>query len=66
MTLVTTAARYPLIKAFTTTGQFTVTDRRNDRPIEFVNTNRLVRSSAWDINLSKTGYTDSGKWHGIM
>jgi D-alanyl-D-alanine endopeptidase (penicillin-binding protein 7) len=57
--LVTAASRYDLIQEFTTTGEFTVTDhRRHRRPIEFVNTNRLVRSSAWDINLSKTGYTD--------
>ena len=57
-TLVNAAIKYPLIHEFTTTGEFTVTDRRRNRPIEFVNTNRLVRSSAWDINLSKTGYTD--------
>lgn len=57
-TLVVAAGRYSLIQEFTTTGEFTITDRRRDRPIEFVNTNRLVRSSAWDINLSKTGYTD--------
>jgi D-alanyl-D-alanine endopeptidase (penicillin-binding protein 7) len=57
--LVGAASRYPLIEEFTTTGEFSVTDhRRHHRPIEFVNTNRLVRSSAWDINLSKTGYTD--------
>ena len=57
-TLVNTAIKYPMIRKFTTTGEFTVTDRRRHRPIKFVNTNRLVRSSAWDINLSKTGYTD--------
>lgn len=57
-TLVSAAIKYPLIQEFTTTGEFTVTDRRRNKPIEFVNTNRLVRSSAWDINLSKTGYTD--------
>jgi D-alanyl-D-alanine endopeptidase (penicillin-binding protein 7) len=57
-TLVESAVKYPLIQEFTTTGEFTVTDRRRNKPIEFVNTNRLVRSSAWDINLSKTGYTD--------
>ena len=57
--LVGSASRYDLIQEFTTTGEFTITDhRRHHRPIEFVNTNRLVRSSAWDINLSKTGYTD--------
>jgi D-alanyl-D-alanine endopeptidase (penicillin-binding protein 7) len=57
-TLVSAAIKYPLIQEFTTTGEFTVTDRRRKKTIEFVNTNRLVRSSAWDINLSKTGYTD--------
>jgi D-alanyl-D-alanine endopeptidase (penicillin-binding protein 7) len=56
--LVNAAIKYPLIRKFTTTGEFSVTDRRRHRPIQFVNTNRLVRSSAWDINLSKTGYTD--------
>lgn len=57
-TLVGAAIKYSLIQKFTTTGEFTVKDHRRNRPIEFVNTNRLVRSSAWDINLSKTGYTD--------
>ena len=57
-TLVYAAIRYPQIREFTTTSEFTVTDLRRHKPIEFVNTNRLVRSSAWDINLSKTGYTD--------
>lgn len=57
-TLVNAAIKYPLIRKFTTTGEFTVTDLRRHRPIQFINTNRLVRSSAWDINLSKTGYTD--------
>jgi serine-type D-Ala-D-Ala endopeptidase (penicillin-binding protein 7) len=57
-TLVKAASNYPLIEEFTTTGEFAVNDRRRNKPIEFVNTNRLVRSSAWDINLSKTGYTD--------
>ena len=56
--LVNDATRFPLIRQFTTTAKFTVIDHRHHRPIEFVNTNRLVRSSAWDINLSKTGYTD--------
>jgi D-alanyl-D-alanine endopeptidase (penicillin-binding protein 7) len=56
--LVNVAVKYPLIRKFTTTGEFTVTDHRRNKPVKFVNTNRLVRSSAWDINLSKTGYTD--------
>lgn len=60
--MVAAAERYPLIKEFTTTGEFAVKDMRpRGRNIEFVNTNRLVRSSAWDINLSKTGYiSESG------
>jgi D-alanyl-D-alanine endopeptidase (penicillin-binding protein 7) len=56
--LVNDATKFPLIRQFTTTAKFTVIDHRHNRPIDFVNTNRLVRSSAWDINLSKTGYTD--------
>lgn len=51
------AAKYATVKRFSTTGEFTITDHRHrGREIQFVNTNRLVRSSAWDINLSKTGY----------
>lgn len=51
------AAKYRPIQDFSTAGTFTVNDhRRRGRVIEFINTNRLVRSSAWDINLSKTGY----------
>jgi D-alanyl-D-alanine endopeptidase (penicillin-binding protein 7) len=57
--MVAAADHYRLIRKFTTTGHFRISDhRRHKRAIEFVNTNRLVRSSAWDINLSKTGYTD--------
>lgn len=56
--MVAAAAKYPLIHQFTTTGEFSVTDRRNGRQVEFLNTNRLVRRANWDINLSKTGYTD--------
>ncbi len=51
------AAKYPMIKKLSTTGEFSIKDRRRrGRDIDFVNTNRLVRSSTWDINLSKTGY----------
>src|SRR3569623_3494801 len=55
--MATAAAKYRRIKEITTTGQFYVTDRRRrGRNIELVSTNRQVRSSAWDINLSKPGY----------
>ncbi len=51
------AAKYRPIQDFTTTGTFAVSDhRRRGRAISLMNTNRLVRSSDWDINLSKTGY----------
>lgn len=56
--LVDAAAKYPKIEEFTTTGKFSVTDHRNGKNISFRNTNRLVSSSAWDINLSKTGFTN--------
>lgn len=60
--MVAAAGKYPLIKELSTTGEFSVKDqRRRGRDIDFVNTNRLVRSSAWDIKLSKTGYiSESG------
>lgn len=51
------AAKYPSVRELSTTGQFIVTDHRGrGRTIELINTNRLVRSSAWEIGLSKTGY----------
>ncbi len=59
--LVFAASRYPLFQNLSTSGRFTVADLRLDTPIGFVNTNRLVRRDAWDIGLSKTGYTsDAG------
>jgi len=59
--LVEAASRYPLIREFTTVGTDAVTDQRTGWKIRFVNTNRLVRSGHWDIELSKTGYiADSG------
>jgi D-alanyl-D-alanine endopeptidase (penicillin-binding protein 7) len=55
------AERYPLITEFTTTEDFEIADLRTGKPLEFVNTNRLVRNGSWEIGLSKTGYTrDAG------
>lgn len=57
--MVAAAGHYAAIRRITTTGRFFVTDhRRHGRPIEFFNTDRLVRGAAFDITLSKTGYTD--------
>jgi D-alanyl-D-alanine endopeptidase (penicillin-binding protein 7) len=58
VTLTQTASGYPLIREFTTTPNRTVTFPQPRYKLDFVNTNRLVRGGAWDIQLSKTGYTN--------
>jgi D-alanyl-D-alanine endopeptidase (penicillin-binding protein 7) len=52
--LVRAAHSYPLIRDYSTRERATVMAFK--RPLRFVNTNNLVRSSHWDIELSKTGY----------
>jgi D-alanyl-D-alanine endopeptidase (penicillin-binding protein 7) len=60
--LVAAAAKYPLIKEYSTTGAVNVTLPDGKRKINFVNTNQLVRNSDWQIGLSKTGYiNEAGK-----
>ena len=57
--LVAAAHSYPLIRDYTTSPSFsvdTLTRHGHHRVLRFVNSNRLVRSSAWEIGLSKTGY----------
>lgn len=56
--LVAAAHSYPLIRDYTTASSFSVEaqTRRGSRILRFVNSNRLVRSSSWEIGLSKTGY----------
>ena len=56
--LVAAAHTYPLIRDYTTAASFSVEShgKRGSRTLRFVNSNRLVRSSQWDIGLSKTGY----------
>jgi len=59
--LVAATGKHPLFRTLSTSGRFSVTDRRSGKKVEFINTNRLVRKDAWDIGLSKTGYTaDAG------
>jgi D-alanyl-D-alanine endopeptidase (penicillin-binding protein 7) len=53
--LVDAADQYPLIREFSTTASHQV-DVGARRPLQFSNSNALVRSKAWDIDLSKTGY----------
>ena len=58
--MVDAAHRYPLIREFSTTpgDQLVVAGR----PQQFNNTNSLVKSPAWEIGLSKTGYiNEAGK-----
>ncbi len=52
--LVRTAHDYPLIREYSTHERSSVDVY--GRPMSFRNTNGLVRSSQWDIGLSKTGY----------
>ena len=52
--LVRAAHGYELIRQYSTTDRVTVT--AFGRPVEFRNTNGLVRAGRWDIGLSKTGY----------
>jgi D-alanyl-D-alanine endopeptidase (penicillin-binding protein 7) len=53
--LVAKAHEYPLIREYSTRTSATV-HSFGGRPLGFNNTNRLVRSDHWDIDLSKTGY----------
>ena len=52
--LVNAAHGYELIREFSTRDRTTV--QVYGRPMTFRNTNGLVRSSHWEIGLSKTGY----------
>ncbi len=52
------AHKFPLIRDYTTADSFRVEleGKRRNRALRFTNSNRLVRSSSWEIGLSKTGY----------
>ena len=56
--LVRAAHEYPMIREFSTKDRATVKVGmgRKLRPLAYGNTNGLVRSSYWEIGLSKTGY----------
>ena len=54
--LVSAAREYPLIQAATTTRALSVKPYKGRGELRFGNTNRLLRSAAWEIQLSKTGY----------
>jgi D-alanyl-D-alanine endopeptidase (penicillin-binding protein 7) len=55
--LVKEAARHPLIRAYSTDPDESVTVIRHQ--VEYRNTNLLVRKPEWDIQVQKTGYTQA-------
>jgi len=58
--MVAVAHRYPLIREWSTTPEAVV--EVSGRDLAFHNTNPLVKSAAWDVGLSKTGYIhEAGK-----
>ncbi len=60
--MVSAAAQYPLIGEFTTTGSAMVEIQPTGQVLGFNNTNALVKSPQWDIQVSKTGYIrEAGK-----
>ena len=57
--MIKTAQQYPLIKQFSTTDERTVAFTKPNYTLGFRNTNALVRKDNWNIQLSKTGFTNS-------
>lgn len=54
--LVQAAAEYPLIRQASSRGELTVYPFRDHTPLEYRNTNALVRNPSWDVEVSKTGF----------
>ncbi len=54
--LVFASMRYPKIREATTRTSLQVRPWRRLKPLRYVNTNRLLHSKRWDIQVSKTGY----------
>lgn len=54
--MVKAAYQYPEIRAASTSTESQIPVAGYRRPLEFRNTNVLVRNGSWDIGLSKTGY----------
>lgn len=59
--MVANASRYPLIREFSTSPEYTA-ELSGGRPHTFHNTNALVKSPDWQIDVQKTGFiNESGK-----
>ncbi|NOQ78586.1 MAG: D-alanyl-D-alanine endopeptidase [Gammaproteobacteria bacterium] len=56
--MVAAAAKYPLIKKYSTTQTYTARFKRPRYVLGYTNTNVLVRAGHKDVKLSKTGYLD--------
>lgn len=54
--MIRAAFDYPFIREATTTRSVSVRPYRKRGELRYVNTNRLLKNSSWDIGLSKTGY----------
>lgn len=52
--LVIAAHRYPIIREYSTDGKYAV--NAGGYVLQYMNSNRLVMNSNWDIGLQKTGY----------
>ena len=61
--LVKAACEYPLIRQFSTDKNYEVfVGKTGQRRLQYVNTNRLVGHTDWEIELQKTGYiSESGR-----
>jgi D-alanyl-D-alanine endopeptidase (penicillin-binding protein 7) len=58
--LVVAAYQHPVIRDYSTSHKYAVDAGR--RAVQYVNSNRLVNSSGWEIGLQKTGYiTEAGR-----
>ncbi|MBK5937691.1 serine hydrolase [Halochromatium roseum] len=54
--LLNAAARYPLIREITSTGEVDISPHPGRGPLQYRNTNPLTRDERWTVELSKTGY----------
>jgi D-alanyl-D-alanine endopeptidase (penicillin-binding protein 7) len=60
--MITAALDYALIREASTTRRLEVRPYPRRGPLNYVNTNRLLKNENWDIALSKTGYiNESGR-----
>lgn len=57
--LLKATASYPLLTELSTTSERTVAFRKPNYTLGFRNTNALVRKPGWDIQVTKTGFTNA-------